>query len=121
MLDIVIQDRFQRILESIALIKARTAMIEKANELVRPEDGAVLLDSIALRLQVIGEHVKKIEALDSSLFPEELSLDPEPIIRFRAFISHHYEKTDYEIIFDIIKTNLPELESKISGFLTSQK
>ena len=121
MLDFVIQDRFQRILESITLIKARTAKVEKATDLVRPEDGALLLDSIALRLQVIGEHVKKIDALDSSLFPEELSLDPEPIIRFRDFISHHYEKTDYEIIFDIIKTNLPELESKISGFLTSQK
>jgi hypothetical protein len=59
MLDFVIQDRFQRILESITLIKARTAKVEKATDLVRPEDGAVLLDSIALRLQVIGEHVKK--------------------------------------------------------------
>ncbi len=121
MLDFVIQDRFQRILESINLIKARTNKFEKATDLVRPEDGAVLLDSIALRLQVIGEHVKKIDTLDSSLFPEKLNLDPDPIIRFRDFISHHYEKTDYEIIFDIIRTNMPELELKITLFLNAQK
>jgi uncharacterized protein with HEPN domain len=113
----VIHDRFQRILESINLIKERTGKIEKAKDLVRPEDGAMLLDSIALRLQVIGEHVKKIDTLDSTLFPEKLLIDPDPIIRFRDFISHHYEKTDYEIIFDIISSNLPELEMKINHHL----
>jgi len=77
----------------------------------------MLIDSIALRLQVIGEHVKKIDSLDPNLFPEKLQIDPDPIIRFRDFISHHYEKTDYEIIFDIIKNKLPYLSEKIKFFL----
>jgi uncharacterized protein with HEPN domain len=115
----VIHDRLQRILESITLIKERTAKVAKAKDLVRPEDGAMLVDSIALRLQVIGEHVKKIDTIDSTIFPEKLQIDPDPIIRFRDFISHHYEKTDYEIIFDIINSNLPELEMKINSYLKS--
>ena len=117
MLDFVILDRLQRIQESIKLIEDRTNYIVIAKELVIPEDGAMLIDSIALRLQVIGEHVKKIDSLDPNLFPEKLQIDPDPIIRFRDFISHHYEKTDYEIIFDIIKNKLPYLSEKINFFL----
>ncbi|MFY8166975.1 MAG: DUF86 domain-containing protein [Sediminibacterium sp.] len=117
MLDFVILDRLQRIQESIKLIEDRTNYIVIAKELVIPEDGAMLIDSIALRLQVIGEHVKKIDSLDPNLFPEKLQIDPDPIIRFRDFISHHYEKTDYEIIFDIIKNKLPYLSEKIKFFL----
>ena len=119
--DFVILDRFHRILDSIDLIKRRTEKVHKALDLVRPEDDSFLLDSIALRLQVIGEHVKKIDKLDATLFPEKLNLDPDPIIRFRDFISHHYEKTDYEIIFDIITNNLPELETKIIQFLNTTR
>lgn len=117
MLDFVVLDRLQRIQESIKLIEDRTNYIIIAKELVIPEDGAILIDSIALRLQVIGEHVKKIDSLDPNLFPEKLQIDPDPIIRFRDFISHHYEKTDYEIIFDIIKNKLPHLSEKIKFFL----
>jgi uncharacterized protein with HEPN domain len=117
MLDFVVLDRLQRIQESIKLIEDRTNYIVIAKELVIPEDGAMLIDSIALRLQVIGEHVKKIDSLDPNLFPEKLQIDPDPIIRFRDFISHHYEKTDYEIIFDIIKNKLPYLSEKIKFLL----
>jgi uncharacterized protein with HEPN domain len=119
--EIVIQDRLDRILESITLIKERTYKVEKATDLVRVEDGFMLMDSVALRLQVIGEHVKKVDTLDPGLFPEKLQIDPEPMIRFRDFISHHYEKTDYEIIFDIIKSNLPSLELKINLYLKDLK
>ena len=32
------------------------------------------------------------------------------IIRFRDFISHHYEMLDYEIIYQICNEYLPQLE-----------
>jgi uncharacterized protein with HEPN domain len=32
------------------------------------------------------------------------------IIRFRDFISHHYEMLDYEIVFEICEDYLPKLE-----------
>ena len=57
--DFVIFDRLNRILESIAMINARSKNVNEAKDLVHQDDGSLLLDSIALRLQVIGEHVKK--------------------------------------------------------------
>ena len=72
MREVIIQERLERILESIILIKERTNNLEKAIDLVRKEDGGMLLDSVALRLQVIGEHVKKIDTLDPSIFIEKI-------------------------------------------------
>jgi len=120
MLDLVVRDRLERILESIYLIQVRTELVNKPSDLIANPDN-MLLDSIAMRLQVIGEHVKKINSLDPLLFSEKLQIDPDPIIRFRDFISHHYEKTDFEIIYDIINNNLPPLEGNIRKFLTSNK
>lgn len=98
MLDLVVRDRLERILESIYLIQVRTELVNKPSDLITNPDN-MLLDSIAMRLQVIGEHVKKINSLDPLLFSENLQIDSDPIIRFRDFISHHYEKTDFEIIY----------------------
>ena len=71
-----------------------------------------------MRLQQIGENVKKINLQKESFFEEKLLIDVDPIIRFRDFIAHHYEKTDYEIILDICKDHIPKLKNKIVKYLS---
>jgi len=39
------------------------------------------------------------------------------IIRFRDFISHHYEMLDFEIVYEICKDYLPALELVIKAEL----
>lgn len=34
-------------------------------------------------------------------------------MRLRDIVSHHYEKVDHEIIFDICENHLPELQGTI--------
>lgn len=43
-------------------------------------------------------------------------MDPQPIINFRDFISHHYERTDVEIIYDICLNDIQELKVKINNY-----
>ena len=45
----------------------------------------------------------------------------DKIIRFRDFISHHYEMLDYEIVYEIGKIYLPQLESAIKSELDKFK
>ena len=40
------------------------------------------------------------------------------IIRFKDFISHHYEKLDTNIVFETCKNDLPILKQKIQTFLS---
>jgi uncharacterized protein with HEPN domain len=40
-------------------------------------------------------------------------------MRLRDIVSHHYEKVDHEIIFDICQNHLPNLKATISKIINS--
>jgi len=48
-------------LESISLVQVRFTDIGEAEDFVSTSDGVTLLDAISMRLQVIGESVKRIQ------------------------------------------------------------
>jgi uncharacterized protein with HEPN domain len=57
-------DCLDLMLESVRLVEDRFVGVRSANEFVQSAAGATLLDAIAMRLQVIGESVRKIQKLD---------------------------------------------------------
>ncbi|MDY7039153.1 MAG: HepT-like ribonuclease domain-containing protein [Thermodesulfobacteriota bacterium] len=117
MLDDLIQDNLEGILESIALIEARLEKVDTAEDFVLSAEGVVLLDSVSMRLQVIGELLKKIDKIDSSFFQKYPYLEWNKIMRLRDIISHHYDVIDHEIIFDICENHVPQLKTTIAKIL----
>jgi len=111
--DDIIKDNLQIILEAIVLIENRFSTINSADDLVSSANGVLILDAIAMRLQVIGEMLKKINTIDKSLFENNPEIEWDKIMRLRDIVSHHYEKVDHEIIFDICKNHIPRLKSTI--------
>jgi uncharacterized protein YerC len=67
MLDDIIQDNLQIILEAIVLIENRFSKINIADDLVSSANGVLMLDAIAMRLQVVGELLKKTSKMNKSL------------------------------------------------------
>ena len=61
-----IADCLNLMLESIKLIEFRFLKVGSSGEFVQSSEGITLLDAIAMRLQVIGESVRKIQKMDSS-------------------------------------------------------
>ena len=61
-----ILDHLELMIESIELIEKRFSRILLPEDFVLSLDGVTLLDAISMRLQVIGESVKKIEKLNPS-------------------------------------------------------
>ncbi|MBK9017641.1 MAG: DUF86 domain-containing protein [Saprospiraceae bacterium] len=88
------------------------ANIQKADDFVDTEAGQLIMDAIAIRLQVIGETTKKIDLQFPDFLPA-IGIDPKPIIRFRDFISHHYDEADYEVLYEICTKHLPALKEKL--------
>ncbi len=113
MRDDIIRDNLQIILESIVLIENRFSKINSADDLVSSADGVLMLDAIAMRLEVVGELLKKINKMDKSLLENYPEIEWDKIMRLRDIVSHHYEKVDHEIIFDICKNHIPRLKSTI--------
>ncbi len=117
MLDII-KENLVFILDSIDIISDRIQKLKNADELVTSTDGVTILDSLAMRLQSIGETVKQIEKRDRAMLQKYPDTDWQQIIRMRDLISHHYEDIDHEIVYNLCKTHLPQLRSTIEKIIT---
>ncbi|MBM9592151.1 DUF86 domain-containing protein [Leptospira sp. 201903075] len=112
-----IKERFEFIFESILLIENRFFKIKFPDDLINSQDGITILDSIAMRLQAIGDNVKSVAKLDSSFLNKFPEIEWEKIMKMRDVISHHYEGLDHEIIFNICINKIPELKISIKSIL----
>ncbi len=101
-------------MESIILIKKRFSKISSSDDFLYSDEGLEKLDSIAMRLQSIGEAVKNINKRDKELLLK-VANDRywSEIIKTRDFISHHYVDLDSEVVYDICNNELAILEEKI--------
>ena len=108
----------ESILDHISEIKKRFSKINSPDDFIISDDGKTLLDAIAIRLQAIGENVKKIQKLNSKLLPRYKEIPWDKIILFRNLISHHYELLNHEIIFSICKDDIQILENAIRKILS---
>lgn len=118
--DPVLFDSLESLARSLEMIRSRFQRIHRPDDFVDTEEGLIILDAISMRLQSVGEKVKAIAQKNPGFF-EHYGIDPVPVIRFRDFISHHYEEADYEVLFDICKNHVPELNQKIAAALTDLK
>jgi uncharacterized protein with HEPN domain len=116
----IVSDNLKIIVESIDLIEDRFLKINLADEFVTSPEGVLLLDAISMRLQVIGETVKKIDKIEPSLFEMYQDVEWRKIMRLRDIISHHYEMVDHEIIFDICEAHLPRLKLAIQNIIRKE-
>lgn len=121
MLDDIISENFRIIVESIELIENRFIKIESADDFVSSEDGILILDAVSMRLQIIGELLKKIDKIDSSLFKKYSEIEWEKIMRLRDIISHHYEMIDHEIIYDICENHIPQVKVAVEKIINSEE
>ena len=120
MLDEIIRDNLQIILESIVLIESRFSKINSADDLVSSAGGVLILDAIAMRLQVVGELLKKISKMDKSFLENYPEIEWDKIMRLRDIVSHHYAKVDHEIIFDICMHHIPRLRPTIHKIIEKE-
>lgn len=114
-----IHDKCELIEEPIKHIEFYTKGILQANDFRKNDEAFGKLDATMMRLQVIGENIKKIIKIAPGFFSDNLQFDTNAIIRFRDFISHHYEKLDTDIIFEICQEDIPLLKQKIQTFLSN--
>jgi len=104
---------FEVILEHINVCEKRFSEIKTPEDFINSEYGNTILDAIVTRLQSIGENIKRLLKQYESLTEKYTQIEWEKIVRFRDFISHHYEKLDYEIVFDICENDIPKLKQVI--------
>lgn len=90
----------------LEMIKRIQSSLKNRNEFMKDHE---LQDATMMRLQVIGENIKKI--------PHEIKkankIKWRKFEKLRNLISHKYNLVDYEIVWNFIQENLPELKMQI--------
>ncbi|MEJ5169195.1 MAG: HepT-like ribonuclease domain-containing protein [Arcobacteraceae bacterium] len=103
------------IIDSIDIIKKRFSKISTSDDFLKDDDGLEKLDSIAMRIQSIGEAVKNLDKREKELLLQVAdSIYWSEIIKARDFISHHYIDLDAEAVYDICENHIFELEANIT-------
>ena len=102
-----IVDILDLLLESITLVQERFSKIAESENFVSMSERVTFLDAISMRLQVIGESVKRVQKKDSPLLNSYTEIEWDQIARFRDLVSHHYEHVDHEIVYDICQNHIP--------------
>ena len=74
-----------------------------------------LVDATAMRLQIIGESIKKLP----SKFKQNKKVNWKDLAELRNIISHAYFKINASIVFDTSKNYLPELKQEIEKLKSS--
>ncbi len=94
------------ILESIEKIENSAAKLKKEDFLKNLE----IQDATLMRLQVIGENIKKIPSEAKKRVKE---IKWKKFEKLRNIISHRYDAVDYSLIWSFIENNLEELKNAI--------
>ncbi len=110
MSDELFDDKLLDILESIDIVLKRAGCILTPQDFLKDDDAIILLDSVLMRLQAIGEMLKSLTS--------KTDIDSENIrgaIKLREKISHHYLDLDAELIFDVCKNHIPNLKAELES------
>jgi len=110
-------DILDLMVESIQLVQERFAKIQVPDDFVLTPNGVTMLDAISMRLQVIGESVKRLQKVKHNFLQRYDEIEWEKIARFRDLVSHHYEHVDHEIVYDICDVHIPRLRNVVQKML----
>ncbi|KKB54070.1 HepT-like ribonuclease domain-containing protein [Parabacteroides gordonii] len=112
----------EQIRDSLAVVMERALVVKTVEDFTHSADGMMRLDSICMQLVTVGEAIKNIDKYtNKELFPRYPSIDWRSVMGLRDIIAHQYFNVDADIIFRIVKVNIPELLIVIDHIIADQK
>lgn len=89
--------------------------IQSPEDFLLSPEHVLIFDGCVMRLQIIGENIKKLdECTNGELLLEYPEIPWRKVIGLRNIISHEYANVDEAITFAIIKQSLLPLKLAIS-------
>ncbi len=97
-------------LGAVERILRRFEPVDSIDFFLDSEGGLEKLDAICMQLIAIGESLKNLDkAAGMELLGKYPEIDWKSAKGMRDIISHHYFDLDAEAVFNVCKTNLPEM------------
>ncbi|MDI1354460.1 MAG: DUF86 domain-containing protein [bacterium] len=109
MYDEIILSKLFTCLEHIEAIEKYFEKAKGPEQFFKLGDG-LNYDATLMRLQALGENLKRISQKHSAVISDLNYAEIDTVIRFRDYVSHHYEQLEHELIFEICYKKIPQLK-----------
>lgn len=77
----------------------------------------LLMDAVVRNLEIIGEASSKLTTSFRERYKE---IEWRKIIGMRNRIIHAYDTVNFEIVWDVVREDLPELRKKLKAIISAQ-
>ena len=118
----IIESLLKKIFQTVERILANSETITSPSFYLLTPSGMERLESTCMLLIAIGEGVKGVDNLTDkkllSFYPE---MDWKGVMGMRDIIAHHYFDLDAEIVYDVIKHDLPKLKDVLQQIIDDLK
>ena len=118
----IIESLLKKIFQTVERILANSETITSPSFYLLTPSGMETLESTCMLLIAIGEGVKGVDKLTDkkllSFYPE---MDWKGVMGMRDIIAHHYFDLDAEIVYDVIKHDLPKLKDVLQQIIDDLK
>ena len=118
----IIESLLKKIFQTVERILANSETITSPSFYLLTPSGMERLESTCMLLIAIGEGVKGVDKLTDkkllSFYPE---MDWKGVMGMRDIIAHHYFDLDAEIVYDVIKHDLPKLKHVLQQIIDDLK
>ena len=116
----IIIARLYTCLEHIEAIEKYFKDAQNPEQFFNSNEG-VRYDATLMRLQALGENLKRISQKHPFVIIDLAYSEIEDVIRFRDYVSHHYEQLEHEVVFNICSSKVPELKTCIAALIKKQE
>ena len=100
----------EKIEQSVERILQKSESIDSYQFYYLTPAGIERLESTCMLLIAIGESIKGIDKItNKELLPLYPEIDWKGVMGIRDIIAHHYFDLDAEIVYDVVKNDLPEM------------
>jgi len=118
----IIESLLKKTLQTVERILANSETITSPSFYLLTPSGMERLESTCMLLIAIGEGVKGVDKLtDKKLLSFYPGMDWNGVMGMRDIIAHHYFDLDAEIVYDVIKHDLPKLKDVLQQIVDDLK
>lgn len=103
---------------AIDRILKRSETILSSDDFLISPNGVERMESICMLLIAIGESIKRLDKeTNKQLLSQYPEIDWKGIMGMRDIIAHHYFDIDAEVVFDVMKNDLPMVKIVIDKMI----
>ena len=114
----IVEDQLLQIQEAIHNLETWNASLTNVDELLLSPDGMKTLAADCMMIEAIGEGIKRIdERTQQQLLPHRPEIPWKAVKGMRDHIAHGYFDINSDLVWDVIKNDLPALRDAIDYFI----